>query len=912
MMLSGDSLMGMPLNMLDRPKTQAGARPGPSSYWSVSELGDFDKNVAHFGTDWVAIANHMGTKTHTMIKNQYLRVIEQGRSDLEQAANEADARRERGDRMGPAPTPTPAPKRRYESTQTSLPRQIAPTPELHKSPLLNPLAIPKTTPPHSAASSRFSSIAQAPALGKPLVPVSGFPSMPETSLASIPSISQQQSPPAPPQRPQPQHQHSSSQHKLQHPGPRAGYFSEDLSSRHENRPSSQSSHQAARLMQHVPTMRSGFEQQPPQAYRGFGQEREREALSRSEIQQEQEVQHRYQQHARRISQETGHHRPFGAGGIPPLAPPGRSNSIVRSPEHRSLSYSHARHLSQAQPLGQSPSDLQLQAHNNPSGPQQAPPRASILTPPSAIPQAQPPSLLSQQALHAQYGQPPIQSAPAPPAPKPASEPRKSNLMSLLNATEAEEPRPKKVLEGPSSHSTTPLQQTPIAPPPPPPSSQGLPGRRNQSDDPYGRQTYAQQSSLPPAPSNRSIDLTNEQQSNGRHNSMRDTWQQRQQQFNPNHSQPQQSLPLQSHSGLPQPLFGDARLGNHRSVFAQHNAPRHNPSPPPHNAFNNSPHMHSRTPSISAGPNQPARHGVPNTTAPSHASAASASALILQPNPYAQVDPSGGSAPPTGPMGMRPSPHLHTSHLVQQRDAPGRNEHSQSHNASMSYSNPQTPNEHPSQPPPRRPAGLVDPYRPRDPRDLHHDFESRIHSDRDTGRELAQRADNMLREQLSNPAMRSNSVHADPRFHQQDRGYMSQRSHTPLSSQPPTLQHPPHSSLGTNNHSMYGHRLPEETPQRFAPFNPRERSLTERIREDQAQQQAAMQREEYARREERDRDIHMRDQQMRENLIRRDMRGQMPPNSGPGPQQDQRAPAGPPPPDWANAARHQERHGWQQR
>jgi hypothetical protein len=88
------------------------------------------------------------------------------------------------------------------------------------------------------------------------------------------------------------------------------------------------------------------------------------------------------------------------------------------------------------------------------------------------------------------------------------------------------------------------------------------------------------------------------------------------------------------------------------------------------------------------------------------------------------------------------------------------------------------------------------------------------------------------------------------------------------------------SLGTNNQSTIGQHLPEEASQRFRPFNPRERSLIERIREDQAQQQAAMQREEYARKEERDRDIQMRDQQMRENLIRRDMRGQLPPGSGP--------------------------------
>ncbi|KAF2823694.1 hypothetical protein CC86DRAFT_58717 [Ophiobolus disseminans] len=925
-MIPSESIPGMSMNMIDRPKTQAGARPGPSSYWSVSELGDFDKNVAHFGTDWLAIANHMGTKTHTMIKNQYLRLIEQGRADLEQVATEADTRRERGDRLGPPPTPTPAPKRRYESTQTALPRQIAPTPELHKSPPLDPLAVPKMTPPHSAPPSRFSTIAQAPALGKPLVPVTGFPSMPETSLASLPSLSQQQSPPAPPQRPQPQHHPALSQHKSQHPGPRAGYFSEDLTSRHENRPPSQSSHQPSRLMQHMPAMRGGHEHHQSHSYRSFGHERE--GLNRSEIQQDQDAQNRYQ-HSRRISQEMGHHRTLGSGSIPPLAPPVRSNSVVRSPEHRSISYSHGRHSSQNQQLGQQPSDLHSQTHNNlPGAQQQTPSRATILTPPvkeeprhpppSSVPQAQPPLMQSQHPLHSQYTQPSVQNTPAPAAPKAAPEPRKSNLMSLLNDTETEEPRRKKICDsGPPSHSTTPQQQTPIAPPPPPPTSQALPPRRNPYDDPYVRQSYAQQSALPSASSNRPIDLTSDQAQVGRP-SMRDPWQQRPQQFNPNHSQASQSTPISSHSSLPQPPFSDGRLLNHRSVFAQHNGPRHNPSPPPHAAYNNSPHMHSRTPSISGAPSQSLRHGIPSTTAPQHASTPSASGgLILQPNPYAQVDPSGGSAPPTGPMGMRPSPHLHTSHLVQQRDAPGRNEHSQSHNATISYSNPQTPNEHSSHQPPRGPAGLADPYRPRDPRDLHHDFESRIHSDRDTGRELSQRADNMLREQLSNPALRSNSLHDDLRYqsHLQDRGYLSQRSHTPLSrpdhNQPPTLQHPPNSSLGINNHPMYGQRTaPEEPPHRFG-FNPRDRSLTERIREDQAQQQAAMHREEFARRDERDRELHLRDQQMRDNLLRGNMRGPPPPGSGPGPTPDPRAPAGPGPHDWTSAVRHPpDRHGWQ--
>ena len=38
-----------------------------SSYWSVPEQTDFQKLVAHFGTDWLAIANWMKSKTHTMV-----------------------------------------------------------------------------------------------------------------------------------------------------------------------------------------------------------------------------------------------------------------------------------------------------------------------------------------------------------------------------------------------------------------------------------------------------------------------------------------------------------------------------------------------------------------------------------------------------------------------------------------------------------------------------------------------------------------------------------------------------------------------------------------------------------------------------------------------------------------------------
>lgn len=914
---------GIPVGLMDRQKNQPNARPGPSSYWSVSELQDFEKNVAHFGTDWIGFANHMGTKTHIMIKNQYLRMVEGGKSELEQAAKEADTRRERGDDLGPPPTPTPAPKRRYESTQSVLPRNLAPA-EQTQSPQISSASLPRNSPPPAAHPARF--LPQTTGQGKPLVPsTSGFSPLPETALASVPSMPQHHSPPTAVSRGQPQHQvqHSISQHKPHHQPPRAGYFSDDLQSRLENRVSSQSSmHHPSRSMQPhgTPQMRGGEQLSQP-AFRGLSHQ-EREHMVRSELQQEQE--HRYQQHqhARRISQEMHHHqRPFPPSGAIPLMPPARANSMARSPEHRPMSYSHSRQASQAQALAQTPSELLSQAHGVFSGGQQLPSRASISTPPvkeepryappSAIPQAQQtPVLQSHHQARPSFSQPPAQNVPPP---KPAQAPRKSNLLSLLNDPEPEEPSRRKPAEqGPASHSTTPSQQTPIAPPPA--SRREVFGDTASTQPQYGRASYAPQNSISSSATSRSIDLTNEQAPGSRHGS-RDNWQQRQQ-FHPSHSQAQQpvSLPT-SHPGLPQPAYSDSRLfGNHRSVFAQHNTQRHNPSPPPPmTAYNNSPHLHSRTPSVSGAQAQPSRSGMPGPGSAQLAQAAAAgSSQILQPNPYAQVD----AAPPSGPMGMRPSPHLRTSHVVQQREISNRNEQ----NTTLSYSNPPTPNEHPTHVPMRGPSGITEAYRARDPRDLHHDLESR-NSDRDTSRELSQRTE-YLREQLSNPHLRSTPAHEDLRYQpqQQDRGYLSQRSHTPLSrtdggQQPPPLQHPPHSSLGANNHPLYGQRHSEEPSRYTQPF-PRDRGIADRIRQESAQQQqAAINREEQMRREGqmreqelRERELRDRDAHFRDNL----MRGNIGPyGRGPGSEQRQ-PPTGPSGHmDWTSGVnRPPQRDGWQ--
>ncbi|USP75808.1 uncharacterized protein yc1106_03082 [Curvularia clavata] len=961
-------LPGMPGSLMDRPKAQPGARPGPSSYWSVSELQDFDKNVAHFGTDWIAIANHMGTKTHTMIKNQYLRLVESGKLDLEQVAKEADARRDRGEDLGPPPTPTPAPKRRYESTQAAPVRPIAPTPE-HASPPPNPLALPKASPPHPNPASRFPTIAQGPMQSKPLVPTSGFPTLPETSLPSVPSIPPQQSPPAPSQRVQPQqqpqqqhhhhhhHQHSMSQSKPQPQGPRAGYFSDDLPPRYESRPPSQpaGSQQTHRpLQQHATPQPRVQEQHQSPVYRGLHYP-DRETAGRSELPQDQEIQRRiHEQHVRRISQEVPQHRPFAPSGAPPIMAPVRSNSVVRSPEHRPLPYSHSRHPSQAQSLNQTTAEAFSPGSSTSHIGQQLPPRSTILTPPvkeeprnmtpSAIPPAQPQPLLHSQMQHPQRSQPPMHNTPPPVVPKPAAEPRKSNLMSLLNDTDPEEPRRKKPSEqGPPSHSSTPQQSAPIAPPPPTTQSYPSASRRPLYEDPiavqppYSRQSYAQQSSLPAATPNRPIDLTDDKPSTSR-SSMRESWQTRQP-YHPGMAQTPQLTPIpSSQSGLPQPPPANDRMFNHRSVFAQHNTPRQNATPPPLTGYSNSPNPHSRTSSISGPPGSMSRHTMPGTSTAQHAQAMNASAQsaqILQPNPYAQVDPPGNGVPPSGPMGMRPSPRLQANHVVQQRESAARNEHSQTSNTSMSYSNPQTPNEHHGQHPFQGLNRLTEPYRPRDPRDAH-DMDHRQLSDRDTSRELSQRTD-YLREQLSSAAMRSSGppMHEDLRYQSQDRGYLAQRSQTqtPLSrsehSQPPPLQHPPHSSLGVANHSLYGQRPPEEPPHHFM-RNPRDRSMTERLREEQAQaqaqHQAAMQnRDEHMRREAgrdmRERDMRERDMREREarDAHHRDsfMRASHargvppPPGSGPGSLPDQRLPpAGPS--DWVSGVpRHPgDRGPWQ--
>lgn len=52
-----------------QPSAHRSTQPTTSSYWSVPEQTDFQNLVQHFGMDWHTIANHMKSKTHTMVSD---------------------------------------------------------------------------------------------------------------------------------------------------------------------------------------------------------------------------------------------------------------------------------------------------------------------------------------------------------------------------------------------------------------------------------------------------------------------------------------------------------------------------------------------------------------------------------------------------------------------------------------------------------------------------------------------------------------------------------------------------------------------------------------------------------------------------------------------------------------------------
>ncbi|KAJ8114276.1 hypothetical protein OPT61_g3797 [Boeremia exigua] len=110
----GDDL-GASINQSDNSEASATkiSTLGISSYWHVNELRSFKKMIAYFGTDFTEFSHHLKTKTPVMIRNQYLRLVEGGDTSLEQAAKNADTKRERGDDRGSPPRLPDPPRRRH-------------------------------------------------------------------------------------------------------------------------------------------------------------------------------------------------------------------------------------------------------------------------------------------------------------------------------------------------------------------------------------------------------------------------------------------------------------------------------------------------------------------------------------------------------------------------------------------------------------------------------------------------------------------------------------------------------------------------------------------------------------------------------------------------------------------------------
>ncbi|KAL9082007.1 MAG: hypothetical protein Q9159_006803 [Coniocarpon cinnabarinum] len=110
---------------------RSGNATGTSSYWSVQEVDIFPSLVEKHGTDWYAIAEQMGSKSHTMVKNYFNR-IKTKIPEVEKAARDADERKQRselGSAGGSSSTPALAKKRVKEpsTTTTTQSRPLAPT-----------------------------------------------------------------------------------------------------------------------------------------------------------------------------------------------------------------------------------------------------------------------------------------------------------------------------------------------------------------------------------------------------------------------------------------------------------------------------------------------------------------------------------------------------------------------------------------------------------------------------------------------------------------------------------------------------------------------------------------------------------------------------------------------------------------
>ena len=567
--------------------TGPSSKPSASSYWSVPEQSDFVKYIGHFGTDFAAIAAHMGTKTQTMIKNHYMRQIDGGnRPDLEEAATIANARRDRGEDMGAPPTPTPIIKRKYDNPQPNAPRALAPhtdAMEIDEVPQMQRVTAPKhVSPPQFQSQPRFTTSAQS----TPIPAHRVAPSPVQAAASAATPTATPQVPPAAPPRSVPQPL-----------GPRMGLFS-DKRDRPESRPGVPISSTFRMSEQPTPPQNHN---QPLQSSRPIRDAHDPQFLQSliEEQKRAREMQGTYQQQDR-ADQQMQHRNPFQQ---PQIHRSPATQALQAPPERKPLAQERAptpprnpfQHAGLVGGLFRSPgfgplaptpaSMLASRPTFNTSPPKKEDPRPSSVP---SVPKSQPPA-----------------------TPAPAAEaPKRSNLMSILNS-EAEEPKPaskrissdQTLLQAPQRNASPVPSAFPGTPQGPPPSSMGH-SRHETFGQPSMPQSQLRHSSLgqtqmppsgPPA--------LKQEQSSGSSAGM-------QQPPKPDWASSVLSRSTQPPPSNAPPAFErDVRpyFSHRSSVLGGLNAPtRANPSPPPHTIMS-----HSRTPSLTTqGPTQPPREQRP--------------------------------------------------------------------------------------------------------------------------------------------------------------------------------------------------------------------------------------------------------------------------------------------------------------
>ena len=438
------------------PSRESGRPPHPnqrsgnqtSSYWSRPECNDFPRLLDHFGTDWQAIASHMTSKTSVMVnpdslsplqvstvgsnnvslttsqvKNFFKREVEHhGRTELKERAELADAKRIRGEPMGPPPTPSAVPKRRYDAPATTMQQPLAPRVDSADAGDMSASLQTHTSPRQHNQAPRYAALAQA---------ASSQPSShPSRAIASTePRVAQPQHPQVKPR---------TTQHA---PGPRAGLFTD------------------TRAERPIVQAQSMAPQQPPQPA-----QRVQQSYSGPGGHQPQQLQPRHQPavqgplYGAQSAQATT--QPVPASQSRPVPPaslqpePRREMNVQPQHQHQQL---------QPQPAPTRP-QLSVRPASEVYGmPHPASP-TYVVSPAERAPLASSPR--SQARPYA------IQPHSAPPAtqtvPARQPEPRKtSNIMDLLNSNEPEEPRPRKRnrVEHASSPSSSTAQPPVYAPQP---------------------------------------------------------------------------------------------------------------------------------------------------------------------------------------------------------------------------------------------------------------------------------------------------------------------------------------------------------------------------------------------------------------------------------------------------------------